>query len=322
MSSTPPGQNTEHPTWNSLSKDTRLLIIQTLIQDGCTLSRLATVSREWQQEFERHTFARITLTPSRLPEFDSMTRRNRGLIRYLWLCLELDDYERTQAGCAHPRGQVLRSSDWEERVLVEDTTHGHITTLLEDLFSVLSTWDPFNDLTLDISIYPLSDAKHWLRNLTFEPDTPFDVRRNGDLEPPASLQNVFDDPEPGSVAGTQEFSPPRNALEKVLYSNMTDAPLETDLLQQQWWEQLPLVPAVTTILLRQQNRRRWHPRTLAYMFARFPRLQEIFYEPWRERDFGNEGTDPGEIIAHPFWRSYAYALKLILYIQLTDKLHP
>lgn len=303
MSSTPPGQNSEHPAWNSLSKDTRLLFLQTLIQDGCTLSRLATVSREWQQEFERHNLARIKLTPSRLPEFDLMTRRNRGLIRYLWLCLELDDYDCTKAGCAHPRGQVLRSGDWEERLLVEDTAHGPITTLFEELFSVLSTWDPSNDLTLDISIYPPSDAKHWFNYPTFEPDTPFNVPRNGDFNPPASLHNFYDDPERGSVAGSQEFSPPRNTLEQMFYFNMTNGPLETKLLQQQWWGQLQLVPAITSILLRQQNRRRWHPRSLAYMFARFPRLQEIIYEPWRERDFENEWTDPGEIIAHPFWSS-------------------
>jgi hypothetical protein len=36
------------------------------MQDGCTLARLATVSREWQTELERHNFARIRLTPLRL----------------------------------------------------------------------------------------------------------------------------------------------------------------------------------------------------------------------------------------------------------------
>jgi hypothetical protein len=41
-------------------------------------------------------------------------------------------------------------------------------------------------------------------------------------------------------------------------------------------------PAVTGVLLRQQNRRRWKPIALAQMFARLPRLQEIHYEPWRE----------------------------------------
>lgn len=300
MSSTPPGQNPWHPTWNSLSEDTRLLIIQILIQDGCTLSRLATVSRKWQQAFERYNFARIKLTPSRLPEFDSMTRRNRGLIRYLWLCFELDDYDCTMGGCARPKRRVPASGDWEERALVKDTTHGPITASFEELFSVLSTWEPSNNLTLDISICAPSDAKHWFKYPIFEPDTPFNEPGNGDLEPPDVLHNVHGDIELGSFGGPLGFPSLRNAVEKVLHSSITDGPLDTELLQQQWWDQLPLVPAVTSILLRQQNRRSWHPRSLQHMFARFPRLQEIFYEPWRQQDFVNEWTDPGEIIAHPF----------------------
>lgn len=318
MSSTPLDQNPgPRPTWNSLSKDTRLHILRNLIKNGCTLNRLATVSREWQQEIEKHNFARIKLTPSRLSEFDLMTRRNRHLIRYLWLCLELVEDDCTKAGSAHPRDQVLRSGDWEERVLVEGTTHGPITTLLETLFSVLSAWAPCNGLTLDITIYPLSDATK-LPN--FEADAPFNLPRN--LEPRASLHNVYDDPKLGSVASSQRFTPLGNALEKMLYSNVTDGPFDTALLlQQQWWDQLPLVPAVTSIVLRQKNQQRWHLSSLAYMFARFPRLQEIFYEPWRKRESRNQWTDPGEIIAHTYGISYAYVLQLILYVQLTDNLH-
>lgn len=51
-----------------------------------------------------------------------------------------------------------------------------------------------------------------------------------------------------------------------------------------WWQNLPLVPAVTGVILRQQNRRRWKPTALAHMFSRLPGLREICYEPWREWD--------------------------------------
>ncbi|ROW08682.1 hypothetical protein VPNG_06445 [Cytospora leucostoma] len=63
---------------------------------------------------------------------------------------------------------------------------------------------------------------------------------------------------------------------------MEEGPFDSEQLERQWWDQLPSVPAVTTVLLRQQNRRRWKPCSLAHMFARFPRLQEVHYEPWRE----------------------------------------
>lgn len=32
-----------------------------------------------------------------------------------------------------------------------------------------------------------------------------------------------------------------------------------------WWNQLPAAPAMTVLLLRQQNRRRWSPHTVALM---------------------------------------------------------
>lgn len=51
--------------------------------------------------------------------------------------------------------------------------------------------------------------------------------------------------------------------------------------QGQWWQSLPMVPAVTGVLLRQQTRQ-WKPAALAHMFSRLPRLQEIHYESWKE----------------------------------------
>lgn len=53
------------------------------MRDGCSLARLAIVSREWQSEIERYNFARIKLTPSRLVDFSSMIHRNRALVRYI-----------------------------------------------------------------------------------------------------------------------------------------------------------------------------------------------------------------------------------------------
>ena len=73
-------------------------------------------------------------------------------------------------------------------------------------------------------------------------------------------------------------------MNRVFETIMSEGPFETDEEEDQWWQGLPPVPAVTGILLRQQNQRRWKPTALALMFARFPQLQEIHYEPWREWD--------------------------------------
>ncbi|KAL7912271.1 hypothetical protein GGI35DRAFT_444850 [Trichoderma velutinum] len=271
-------------TWDGLPREIRLLILKALAQDGCSLSRLATVSREWQTELEQHNFARIKLTPSRLVDFNSIIHRNRALVGYIWFCLELDDYDCTK--CA----PTSTGADYEEALTVTDTDNCPITTSFQNLFSVISTWGPNAGLILDISIYSPSDSKHWFKYLTFMPDTPLmplDGRHGVDQ----MVLNAPNDPQHGWVDGFRHSVPPRKAVLKVFHSIMGEGPFDCDQLELEWWDQLPSVPAVTTLLLRQQNRRRWKPNSLAHMFARFPRLQEVYYEPWREWDSMQSCTD-------------------------------
>jgi hypothetical protein len=282
-------------TWDGLSREIRLLILEALMQDGCTLGRLATVSREWQTELERHNFARIKLTPSRLVDFSSMIHRNRALVGYIWFCLELDDYDCTK--CA-PARRMLTEVEWEEALAISHTDSCPITTAFQNLFSILSTWDLNGDLILDISIYSSSDSEHWFKYLTFMPDTPSDMLVCGGIEQTISTK-VYHDPQHGWVTGFQHSAPPTAAIYKVFHSIMEEGPFDSEQLELQWWDQLPSVPAVTSLLLRQQNRRRWKPGSLAHMFARFPRLQEVHYEPWREWDFMQSQTDRGEYCCKP-----------------------
>ncbi|KAK7993973.1 hypothetical protein PG989_007354 [Apiospora arundinis] len=73
-------------------------------------------------------------------------------------------------------------------------------------------------------------------------------------------------------------------MHRVFEPVMPEGPFETRKEENQWWQGLPSVPAVTGVPLRQQNYRRWNSRALAQMSARFPQLREIHYEPWREWD--------------------------------------
>ncbi|KAL2015916.1 hypothetical protein VTK56DRAFT_4554 [Thermocarpiscus australiensis] len=273
-------------SWDGLPREIRLLILEALTQDGCTLGRLATVSREWQTDLERYNFARIKLTPSRLVDFGSMIHRNRALVRYIWFCLELDDYDCTTCAPAH-----ATLTELEEAFAIGDTDHCPITTAFQSLFSILSTWEPKGGLMLDISIYSPSDSEHWFKYLTFLPDTPSAEMLAGGGVEQTILNKVYHDPQHGWVAGFRHSAPPRAAIRKVFHAIMDEGPFDSEQLELQWWDQLPSVPAVTSLLLRQQNRRRWRPRSLARMFARFPRLQEVHYEPWREWDFMRSSTD-------------------------------
>ncbi|EXF76822.1 hypothetical protein CFIO01_05116 [Colletotrichum fioriniae PJ7] len=140
--------------WDNLPREIRLLILQEVMEDGCPLAPLATVSRKWQTAMERHHFARIRLTPSRLTtHFRAISQRNRILVGYIWFCLGLDEYDCTTDKCP-------------------------ITASFQDLFSILRNWEPHGDLTHDISLYSPSDSKHWFLYLTFLPDTPSNIPDN------------------------------------------------------------------------------------------------------------------------------------------------
>ncbi|KAK5465241.1 hypothetical protein LTS15_001804 [Exophiala xenobiotica] len=206
-----------------------------------------------------------------------MIHRNQALVDYIWFCLELDDYDCTK--CAPPQGSTYK--ELEEAYSINDADGCPSPTAFQSLFSILSTWELNGDLILDISIYSPSDSKHWFPYLTFMPDIASDLLGGG-IQQTISNKVHTTDPRHGWVAGLRHSAPPRNAISKVFHSIMEEGPFDSEPLELQWWDQLPSVPAVTSLLLRQQNRRRWKPRSLAHMFARFPRLQEVHYEPWRE----------------------------------------
>lgn len=289
MSSTSLGDKKCRSTWDGLPAEIRLLILEAVVATRCELSPLATVSREWQTEIERHNFAQIRLTPARVVDFGSMVHRNRALVRYIWFCLELDGY--SCESCTPSAARGFTSDTLSSTCSVGGYP---ITTVFKNLFSALSSWDPHGQLKLDISIYSPSDAEHWFKYLTFVPDIPKDTLGGREIEQAVLSRNIFHDHYHGWDGGFRRYSPPRTAILKVFAPVMAEGPFKSEQLEHQWWDQLPSVPVVTSLLLRQQNRRRWKPRALAHMFSRFPRLEEVHYEPWRQWDFSYWATDQRE----------------------------
>ncbi|RFU75819.1 hypothetical protein TARUN_6420 [Trichoderma arundinaceum] len=240
------------------------------IDSSTFLAGFATVSREWQTIIERHNFSRIKLTPSRLVDFGSVIHRNRALVRYIWLCLELEEYDCTE--CAPEDPNMLGFSN---------TDNTMITTAFQHLFSTLSQWEPNGNLLLDISIHSTSDSEHWFKYLTFRPDIPSGEVSQGRYAEQSMLIKV-DDHQHGWIAGRRDAAPSEDAIWKVFDEIIREGPFGSEEDEADWWRQLPLVPAVTGVLLRQQNRRRWNPAALARMLTRLPSLKELHYEPWRE----------------------------------------
>lgn len=169
---------------------------------------------------------------------------------------------------------------WKDGNPIEGTDHFFITAAFQKLFSVLSLWEPCGDreLVLDISIYSPSDSEHWFKYLTFLPD----AAPGKQLVKKTLPAETYNDPKHGWVDGFRRWAPRGCAIDNIFSEIMSHLSEDTEEMERGWWDQLPAVPAVTSLVYRQQNRRRWSPRSLARLFARFPNLQEIFYEPWRE----------------------------------------
>lgn len=258
--------------WAGLPEDIRLMILQTLLHTpGRKFSRLAVVSREWQAIFERHNFARLRLTPSCLAEFASKTQRNRHLVRYIWFCLELEEYD-----CASALESVHMLTHNDENTFASG---------FQTLFSTLSTWGPDSGILLDISVYSPSDLKHWAQYLPLSPDIPPNERgRDQDTLQPLlpSERHYKNDWTTGSeecechLVSTLE--------EKFGMIGNPESRFDAHEREELWWQGLPLVPAIAGLLLRQQTRRQWYPFTLANICSRLPRLNEIYYEPWLDTE--------------------------------------
>jgi hypothetical protein len=271
----------DNMSWSCLPVEIQVLVLEALLQDDdCSLAGFAIVSREWQMTIERHNFARISLTLSRLADFGAMTHRNQALVRYIWLCVELEEYDCTL--CA-PRELGLMG--------ISNTDNIRVTKAFQDLFSTLSTWEQNSNLLLDISVHSPSDSEHCFKYLTFGPDITSD-KCDSSLDTEQSMMVKVDDHRHGWIAGSQIATPPQPSIHKVFDEIMGEGPFHDSEEEDRWWQQLPLVPAVTGVLLRQQTRRRWKQTALGQMFARLPSLQEIHYEPWREwLDIQQESTD-------------------------------
>lgn len=276
----------EKKSWAYLPVEIRELILDVLMRDGCSLASLATVSREWQTTIEKHNFARIRVTPSRLPELNSMTLRNRALVKYIWVCLELGKYP-----CP-----VRNNLNLGARQRITDDNIVTITAL-QDLFPALSKWEPRGDLVLDISFYSPSDSEHCFKELTFVPD--FDSPDECDRALCGTAEAKIARIKNGAEASAWTRAPPSAAIRAAFLSLMQGDPFEDVEQWLKWFRRLPRAPAVTRLLLRQQSRRQFQPWLVALMTELLPGIREMYYEPWRDWDDEQQRLrDAGESCYH------------------------
>lgn len=92
-----------------------------------------------------------------------MIQRNRALVRYIWLCLELEEYDCML--CAPSTRATMQMGYRDDCLIIK---------AFRERFSTLSAWKPNGNLLLDISIHSPSDSEHRFEYLTLLPDIPSD----------------------------------------------------------------------------------------------------------------------------------------------------
>lgn len=75
----------------------------------------------------------------------------------------------------------------------------------------------------------------------------------------------LDDHQHGWLGGSQDVAPDQYAIYNGFREIMGEGPFVDEEPEYQWWRQLPSIPAVTGVLLRQQSRRRWKPKSLVIL---------------------------------------------------------
>ncbi|KAL7926411.1 hypothetical protein ACQKWADRAFT_328219 [Trichoderma austrokoningii] len=249
------------PSWVSLPAEIRLQILESIAHEKpYGWSSLASICKEWQYVFEKENYKKLKVRSSRLGQFESMVPLyKRHFIRHIWFDIELPRYK---TRCCSRRCSSVKNMGRT------------VTKAIRKIYSILSTWKADNGLTLELNVVSPTDREHWFSNWHFSTD----FVEDGDDEKSATYHDAYqnhDDPDHGWVHGTQLEAPSPQAVSQLLY------PVQLEEFDS---EPLPVVKAVTQLVIRRQLRRRILSFSLAELLSKLPCLESIVYEPWISTD--------------------------------------
>ncbi|KAM0435061.1 hypothetical protein ACHAPT_003150 [Fusarium lateritium] len=235
--------------WPLLAYELRLKVYEELADEYSNpcLTDYSLVCKEWQQFFEKEIYRHITLTRPHFRTFYSFVRRQKHLVKHIWLRIELEPYECDE--CYHTYTNRASPNDDLE-----------LRRSISGLFSILQSWYQGGDsgLTLEISIWSPSDSEHTFRDDVYI-DSNLDLIVDLD-RPEGPCDEFFRD-----IDGDDMWRRPYGV---GLYP-------EFDIT-------LPRVPIVTGLLVRRHTRCIVGVPTIQQIIDRLPRLKEIVYEPRRK----------------------------------------
>lgn len=241
-------------SWTSIPLEIRLMILEEVSrQKHRGWASCAAVCKEWQVVIEKRNFHRLKLRISCLQELEDIVIRQRPLVQHLWLNIELPRY-------------TCRCCRWSESMSQISRHSSIVRNSILKLFSILSTWQPTGGLVLELNAYSPSDSEHWFKYLYSGPN----YDDNGDVIQQKEATTEWHDPDHGWADGRQFEAPGVGAITRSLSPLCFSLP-----------NNIPMVHAVTGLVIRRQLRRQFVPAALRLLWERLPRLESIVYEPWR-----------------------------------------
>ena len=233
--------------WDALPVEIQMHILEALILHEES-ARYASVCRAWQTIIEPKMFARLNVTRSRLADFGDIGYRHRHWVKDIWVSIEPSESLCPQCG-------GVGVYNWHN---VPAKT---IRNAIQDLVIELSAWEPSGSLVLDISVKAPSGLRHSSSTVRYGP---------GLISEPKKAKVVQCS---NRLHGTDFRGPAADLLHR---------PTDVSEPEPVPSHRMPKARAVTSLLLRRQNRRPWKSEVLEELLDLLPEVHEFHYEPWRD----------------------------------------
>ncbi|UPL03213.1 hypothetical protein LCI18_014147 [Fusarium solani-melongenae] len=258
-------------SWERLPGELKLMIVGHVVESfkqvqSPKLSACAAVCREWQHLFEAETFSDLALHQSDVSEFaDLVQGRRKPLLRWLWLRLELTEYDCKECPV--------------RETIVEDRANKFIlTNAVWELFDTLSDWKRKDAVTTTRQGFTFEISAH----------SPSDLRHAG----PKMRRRANNKGQMGAMGPEQLIQHntrvsgdgPRKCISHYrprLFGELTGLRFDMRAQPIKRLKTLPCVRVVDTFLIRRQCLRYFSvPKTLQPIIQSLTQLKHLRYEHW------------------------------------------
>lgn len=291
-------------TWERLPTELRIAILELVLSSNDSHGKLANyvcVSREWQTYFEPRNFYRLVLSAACVADVGKMAHRCKGMVKHIWLRVELPPYECSACGKAETNGQRRENNQL-------------FTNALRKLMETLHSWEQDDrDLIdegsiLELSVHSPSDLKHQFDYCAFDKDI-YPHRFDGQCADDEYSNHLTRELHGNARLGYQCGLVRRRTGGIHELRMFQSIELDFGDIQDEQSRKLPHVQAAKGLLVRRQHYRRFRPQALADIARSLQRLESIHFEPVI-RDY--KSANDGMLCSPLFCRSQVYGSRKTL----------